>query len=339
MTGTYKAVAVTAPGVLSVVERPMSKPGAGQVLIRVEACGICHTDAITVGGQYPGLTLPRVPGHEVVGRIEALGANVSGWRIGQRVGVGFFGGQDGTCEPCLRGDFVNCLNLIVPGLTTDGGYAEVMIAEARALASIPDDLNSAQAAPLLCAGVTTYNALRNAPARSGDLVAIQGVGGLGHLGVQYARRMGFRTVAIGRGSDKAKLAKELGAHVYIDSAAEDAVAALQRLGGAKVILATAPSNRSMGPLVAGLKTRGRLIIVGASLEPLEVSTLPLIFGGRSIEGSLTGSAIDGQDTLSFSVLENVRPMIETMPLEKAADAFARMMSGEVRFRMVLTTGQ
>jgi alcohol dehydrogenase, propanol-preferring len=339
LTSTYKAVAVTAPGVLSVVERPISKPGAGQVLIRIEACGVCHTDSITVGGQYPGLTLPRVPGHEIVGRVEALGADASKWRIGQRVGVGFFGGQDGTCEPCLRGDFVNCLNLIVPGLTTDGGYAEVMIVEARALASIPDDLDSAHAAPLLCAGVTTYNALRNAPARPGDLVAIQGLGGLGHLGVQFARRMGFRTVAIGRGSDKAKLAAELGAHVYIDGAAEDAAAALQRLGGAKVILATASSNRSMGPLLAGLSTRGRLIVVGASLEPIEVDPIALIFGGRSIEGSLTGSAIDGQDTLSFSVLENVRPMIETMPLEKAADAYARMMSGEARFRMVLTTGQ
>ena len=239
MKGTYKAVEVSAPGTLRVVERQVSEPGAGQVRIRVEACGICHTDAATVTGIYPGLKLPRVPGHEVVGRIfEALGSGVSKWKIGQRVGVGLIAGEDGVCEPCRRGDTVNCQNPLSSGVTTDGGYAEVMIAEARAISSIPDEFTSAEAAPLLCAGVTTYNALRNAGLRGGDLVAVQGIGGLGHLGVQFARQMGFRTVAIGRGREKEKLAKDLGAHVYIDSAAEDAAAVLQRMGGARAILAT-----------------------------------------------------------------------------------------------------
>src|SRR5438445_7449350 len=233
MKGTYKAVEVSAPGVLRVVERPISEPGPGQVRIRVEACGICHTDSATVMGVYPGLTLPRVPGHEVVGRVEALGSGVSRWKVGQRVGVGLIAGEDGTCEPCRRGDMVNCQNPVVSGVTMDGGYAEVMIAEARAIASIPDELTSAEAAPLLCAGVTTYNALRNAGLRAGDLVAVQGIGGLGHLGVQFARHMGFRTVAIGRGRDKEKLAQDLGAHAYIDASDEDGVAAMLRMGGTR----------------------------------------------------------------------------------------------------------
>src|SRR6266581_1865398 len=242
MKSTYKALEVSAPGNLRLVERPVSEPGAGQVRIRVEACGICHTDAAIVTGIYPGLNLPRVPGHEVVGRIDALGNGVSKWKIGQRVGVGFFGGEDGVCEPCRRGDIVNCQNPVIPGVTVDGGYAEVMIAEARGIASIPDELSSTEAAPLLCAGITTYNALRNAGLRGGDLVAVQGIGGLGHLGVQFARHMGFHTDAIGRGREKEKLAKGLGAHVYIDTAVDDAVAVLQRLGGARAILATAPSG-------------------------------------------------------------------------------------------------
>src|SRR3989454_9205170 len=241
MKSTYKAVEVYEPGKLRVVERQVSEPGAGQVRIRVEACGICHTDAATVMGVYPGLTLPRVPGHEVVGRIEGLGAGVSRWKIGQRVGVGLIAGEDGVCESCRRGDPVNCQNPVTSGVTVDGGYAEVMIAEARGIASIPDELSSAEAAPLLCAGVTTYNALRNAGLRAGDLVAVQGIGGLGHLGIQFARHMGFRTVAIGRGREKEQLAKELGAHAYIDTAAEDAAAVLQRMGGARAILATATS--------------------------------------------------------------------------------------------------
>src|ERR1700680_1871685 len=315
MAKTYKAVEVSAPGSLRVVERTIPEPGPGQVRIRVEACGICHTDAATVMGIYPGLSLPRVPGHEVVGRIEALGSGVSRWKIGQRVGVGLIAGEDGTCEPCRRGDTVNCQNPVVLGVTVDGGYAEVMIAESRAIASIPDELNSPEAAPLLCAGITTYNALRNAGLRGGDLVAVQGIGGLGHLGVQFARHLGFHTVAIGRGRDKEKLAKDLGAHVYIDGTVEDAAAVLQRMGGARAILATATSGDAMGPLVSGLAARGKLIVVGVPQEPIQLNAFPLVFGGRSIYGSLTGTPIDNEGTLAFSVLENIRPMIETVPLE------------------------
>lgn len=337
MTDTYTAVQVSAPGVLEVVERRMVQPGAGQVRIRVEACGICHTDAATVTGTYEGLKLPRVPGHEVVGRIDALGSGVSKWKIGQRVGIGFFGGEDGVCEPCRRGDIVNCQNPVTPGITVDGGYAEVMIAEARGIASIPDNLGAAEAAPLLCAGITTFNALRNAGLRGGDLVAIQGIGGLGHLGVQFARHMGFHTVAIGRGSDKEQLATNLGADTYIDTAVDDAAAVLQRMGGARAILATAPSGDAMGPLVSGLGVRGKLIVVGVPQDPMQLSAAPLVFGGRSIYGSLAGTAIEIEDTLAFSVLQDIRPMIETAPLEQAAYAYARMMRGEPRFRMVLLT--
>ena len=337
MAKTYKAVEVSAPGNLHVVERTIPEPGPGQVRIRVEACGICHTDAATVTGIYPGLTLPRVPGHEVVGRIEALGSGVSRWKIGQRVGVGLIAGEDGVCEPCRRGDIVNCQNPVTPGVTVDGGYAEVMIAEARGISSVPDELTSAEAAPLLCAGITTYNALRNAGLRGGDLVAVQGIGGLGHLGVQFARHMGFRTVAIGRGRDKEKLATDLGAHVYIDAAAEDAAAVLQRMGGARAILATGTSGNAMGSLVPGLATNGKLIVVGVPQDPIQLNAFPLVFGGRSIHGSLTGTPIDGEDTLAFSVLENIRPMIETVPLELAIDAYTRMMEGKARFRMVLVT--
>jgi alcohol dehydrogenase, propanol-preferring len=337
MKDTYKAVEVSAPGVLQMVERQIAEPEAGQVRIRVEACGVCHTDASTVTGTYPGLTLPRVPGHEVVGRIEALGSGVSRWKIGQRVGVGFFGGEDGVCEPCRRGDMVNCQNPVIPGVTVDGGYAEVMIAEARGIASIPDELGATEAAPLLCAGITTFNALRKAGLRGGDLVAVQGIGGLGHLGVQFARHMGFHTVAIGRGSEKEKLAKDLGAHVYIDTAVDDAAAVLQRMGGARAILATAPSGDAMGPLVSGLGARGKLIVVGVPQDQMQLSAFPLVFGGRSIYGSLAGTAIETEDTLAFSVLENIRPMIETVPLEQAPEAYERMMQGKARFRMVLLT--
>src|SRR5215472_10194949 len=336
MKGAYKAVQVSAPGTLQVVERPVTEPAAGQVRIRVEACGICHTDAYTINGTYPGLTLPRVPGHEVIGRIEALGSGVSRWKIGQRVGVGLIAGEDGVCEPCRRGDMVNCQNPVISGVTVDGGYAEVMIAEARGIASIPDALGSAEAAPLLCAGITTYNALRNAGLRGGDLVAVQGIGGLGHLGVQFARHMGFRTVAIGLGRDKEKLAKELGAHLYIDTAAEDPAKVLQRMGGAKAILATAPSGAAMGALVSSLAVRGKLIVVGVPADAIQLNAFPLVFGGRAIYGSLTGTPIDVEDSLAFSVLENIRPMIGTAPLEEAANAYARMMQGKARFRMVLT---
>src|SRR5467141_2523750 len=339
MMRTYKAAQVREPGKLNLVELPIREPGPGQVRLRVEACGVCHSDAATVEGQFPSLTLPRVPGHEVVGRIDAVGPAVSRWKIGQRVGVGFFGGEDGECEPCQRGDFVNCTHPIVTGITADGGYAEVMIAEARALASIPDELTSAEAAPLLCAGITTFNALRNAGLRAGDLVAVQGIGGLGHLGVQFARHMGFHTVAIGRGREKEKLAKDLGAHVYIDSTSEDATAVLQRMGGARAILATGTSGDAMGPLVAGLAARGKLLIVGVPNDEIRLNAFPLVFGGRSIYGTLTGTPIDSEDTLAFSVLQKIRPMIETFPLEQAADAYARMMQGKARFRMVLVTGQ
>ena len=275
------------------------------------------------------------PGHEVVGRIEAVGDGVTKWKIGQRVGVGLIAGEDGVCEPCRRGDIVNCQNPVVLGVIVDGGYAEVMIAEARGIASIPDGLSSAEAAPLLCAGITTYNALRNAGLRGGDLVGVQGIGGLGHLGVQFARHMGFHTIAIGRGREKEKLAKDLGAHVYIDTTVDDAAAVLQRMGGARAILATATSGGAMGPLVSGLAARGKFIVVGVPQDPIPLNAFPLVFGGRSIYGSLTGTPIDGEDTLAFSVLENIRPMIETVPLEQAADAYARMVQGKARFRMVL----
>jgi len=336
MTGTYRAVEVSAPGTLQVVERALVEPGAGQVRIRVDACGVCHTDAATVTGAYPGLTLPRVPGHEVVGRIDAVGSGVSRWTLGQRVGIGYFGGEDGVCEPCRRGDMVNCRNPVIPGITMDGGYAEVMIAESRGLAAIPDDLTSVEAAPLLCAGITTYNALRNAGLRGGDLVAVQGIGGLGHLGIQFARHMGFRTVAVGRGREKEPLAKDLGAHVYLDTAVDDAAATLQRLGGARAILATGTSGEAMGSLVPGLAARGKFIVVGVPRDQIQLSAAALVFGGRSVYGALTGTPIDNEDTLAFSVLENIRPMIETVPFERAADAYTRMMQGKARFRMVLT---
>jgi D-arabinose 1-dehydrogenase-like Zn-dependent alcohol dehydrogenase len=261
---------------------------------------------------------------------------VSNWKIGQRVGVGLIAGEDGVCEPCRRGDMVNCQHPVVSGVTVDGGYAEVMIAEARGIASIPDELTSVEAAPLLCAGITTYNALRNAGLRGGDLVAVQGIGGLGHLGIQFVRHMGFHTVAIGRGRDKEKLAKDLGAHIYVDTAVEDAAAALQRMGGARAILATAPSGDAMGQLVSALAVRGKLIVVGVPQDEIRLNAWPLVFGGRSIYGSLTGTPVESEDTLAFSVLENIRPMIETVPLEQAAEAYARMMQGKARFRMVLT---
>jgi D-arabinose 1-dehydrogenase-like Zn-dependent alcohol dehydrogenase len=340
MKSTYQAVEVTGPGKFRITERELTSPHAGQVRIRVEACGVCHSDLATVEVQLPGIAIPRVPGHEVVGRIDALGPGVTDWEVGQRVGVGWFGGECRTCEPCRRGDFAQCLRLTTPGVTVDGGYAEVMIAEARAIVAIPDELSPVEAAPLLCAGVTTYNCLRDAGLRPGDLVGIQGIGGLGHLGVQFARRMGFRTVAIGRGADTATLARELGAHDYIDTVTEDAVATLQRMGGARAILATAPSGKAIGELVPGLGVRGKMLIVGVSADPLVLSsTMPLVFGARSMSGSLTGSAMDEADTLAFSVLANVRPMTETMPLAQAPKAFERMMSGAPRFRMVLVTGQ
>jgi propanol-preferring alcohol dehydrogenase len=339
MPATYKALEVAEPGKLRMVERPIREPGPRQVLIRVKACGVCHTDSLTIEAQFPGLHLPRVPGHEITGRIEAIGSQVSRWRPGQRVGVGFFGGCDGQCEPCRRGDFINCQNLATCGISIDGGYAEMMLADSDAVVSLPETLNDVEAAPLLCAGVTTYNALCNARLRAGDLVAVQGIGGLGHLGIQYAQRMGFRTVAVARGREKESLALALGASTYIDTQTEDAATVLQQMGGAKAILATAASAGSMGPLVGGLAPRGRLIVLGASPEPIPVNVTQLIFGMRAVEGSLSGTATDIQDTLAFSALAQVHPMIETLSLERAAEAYARMMQGQARFRMVLVNDQ
>ena len=336
MKGTYKAVEVSAPGNLRVVERSIPDPGPGQVRIGVEACGICHTDAATVTGVYPGLKLPRVPGHEVVGRIEAMGSGVSRWKVGQRVGVGLIAGEDGVCEPCRRGDIVNCRNPVIQGITVDGGYAEVMIAKASGLIAVPDDLSSVNAAPLLCAGLTTFSALRNSPARAGDLVAVFGVGGLGHLGVQYARHMGFEVVAIDRGNDRAELSKKLGAHHYIDSSATDVAKALQKRGGAQVVLATASGGKAVAAALGGLRRGGTVISLGATDEPIELSAFELLFKELGVEGALTGTPAAGDATLKFSAMSEVAAMVETLPLERAAEAYTRMMSGKARFRMVLT---
>ena len=336
MNETYKAIEISKPGVFTEVSRPLQDPGPNQVRIRVEACGVCHTDSAIVDAELPNLTYPRVPGHEVIGRIDAVGSNVTTRCVGQRVGVGICGGWDGTCLSCLRGDFVNCANAVLTGITIDGGYSEVMIIDARSTVTIPDGLQSVKAAPLLCAGVTTFNALRNAGLRAGALVAIQGVGGLGHLGIQYARRMGYRTIAIGLGPESEELAKELGAHQYIDSRAEDAGAKLRALGGADAILATAPSGKAMSALVNGLAVRGKLLVIGLAPDPLEVNTGSLVFGMHSISGSTTGSVQDEQETVEFSLLENVEPMIEVMPLSKAREAYDRMMAAKARFRVVLS---
>ena len=336
MPGTYTAVEVSAPSELRVVERRVAEPGPGQVRIRVEACGVCHSDSATVEGLFP-IDWPRVPGHEAVGRIDALGPGVQGWAVGQRVGVGFLGGSCGYCEFCRNGDLVNCRNQEFTGVQSDGGYAEVMIAKATGLMRIPDDLSSAGAAPLLCAGLTTFSALRNAPAKAGELVAVLGIGGLGHLGVQYARHMGFEVAAIGRGTGSAELAKKLGAHHYIDSAASDPAAALQALGGAKVILITASGGKTLAATFKGLRPGGVSIDLGVGPEPIEITSMDLIFGERKVAGSLTGNPATGDATLRFSALSGVSAMIETVPLEQAAEAYARMMEGKARFRIVLLT--
>ncbi|MBI3898392.1 MAG: alcohol dehydrogenase catalytic domain-containing protein [Gammaproteobacteria bacterium] len=332
---TYRAIEITSPGKLQLVTRPIREPGPEQVRLKVEAAGICHSDAMAIEGHWPGLQFPRVPGQEIAGRIEAVGAGVAKWKVGQRVGVGWYGGECRECEPCRRGDFVNCQNPIIPGFTIDGGYAEQAIVEARALASIPDDITAEEAAPLLCAGVTTYNALRNAKLRPGDLVAVQGIGGLGHLGIQFANRMGFTTVAIARGKEKEALARKLGAHHYIDSVAEDAAKALQKLGGANAILATAASGKSMGPLLPGLKARGKLIVVGAAPDPIEVSIPQLILGSKTIQGEVVGTAIDIEDTLVFSHRQHVHSMNEVVTLEEAPSAYAKMMKNEARLMTAL----
>src|SRR6202158_1993851 len=333
---TYKAVQAISPGRLELVEKPLKAPGPGQVRIRVEARGVCPSDSATVEGILP-IQWPRVPGHEAVGRIDAIGEDVQGWAVGQRVGVGFLGGSCGYCEYCRDGDLVNCKNQSYTGVQQDGGYAESLIAKSSGLMSVPDDLSSVDAAPLLCAGLTTFSALRNSPARAGDLVAIFGVGGLGHLGVQYARRMGFEVVAIDRGGgDRAELSKKLGAHHYIDTSSTDVAKALEKLGGAQMVLATASGGKAVAAALGGLRRGGVVISLGATDEPIELSAFDLLFRQLGVDGALTGTSKAGDATLRFSAISEVAAMIETMPLEKAAEAYAKMMSGKARFRMVLT---
>jgi len=319
-----------------IVEREIPKPGAGHVRIKVQACGVCHSDVFVKEGLWPGIQYPRVPGHEVAGIIDELGAGVSEWKQGQRVGVGWHGGQDNTCVECRRGHFLYCHNPKVAGISYDGGYQQYMVAPVEALAAIPDTLSAAEAAPLLCAGVTTFNGLRHSGALPGSLVAVQGLGGLGHLGIQFGNKFGYKVAAIGRGSENAALAKKLGASVYIDSKSTNAAEALQKLGGADAILATAPNSKAMSELIDGLGPNGKLIVVGISPDPIEVTPLQLISGERAIQGSAVGTPTDSEDTLRFAELTGVRPMIETYPLEKAAEAYARMMSGNAQFRVVLT---
>jgi D-arabinose 1-dehydrogenase-like Zn-dependent alcohol dehydrogenase len=306
------------------------------VRIKVQACGVCHSDVFTKEGLWPGIEFPRVPGHEVAGLIDEVGAGVSAWKKGQRVGVGWHGGQDNTCRSCRRGDFRNCENAKIPGISYDGGYQQYMLAPVEALAAIPESLSDVEAAPLLCAGITTYNALRHSGALPGDLVAVQGIGGLGHLGIQFANKFGYKVAAIGRGPENATLAKKLGANVYIDSAATNAAEALAKMGGAQVILATAPSSKAMSELIDGLGPNGKLVVVGATFDPIEVTPAQLITGSRTIQGWAAGTPADSEDTLHFAEISGVRPMIETYPLEKAAEAYDRMMSGKAQFRVVLT---
>jgi D-arabinose 1-dehydrogenase-like Zn-dependent alcohol dehydrogenase len=319
-----------------IVEREIPKPGVGHVRIKVEACGVCHSDVLTKEGAWPGIQYPRIPGHEVAGIIDELGAGVSEWTEGQRVGVGWHGGHDGTCLSCRRGDFRNCRNQKIAGISYDGGYQQYMVAPVEALVAIPESLGAAEAAPLLCAGITTYNALRHSGALPGDMVAVQGIGGLGHLGIQFGNKFGYKVAAIGRGSENAPLAKKLGATVYIDSKSTNAAEELQKLGGAQVILATAPSSKAMSQLIDGLGPNGKLMVVGATFDPIEVTPIQLISGSRTIQGWAAGTPADSEDTLRFAELTGVRPMTETYPLEKAADAYARMMSGDAQFRVVLT---
>ncbi len=334
---TMKVAQVAKPGAdFEIVEREIPAPGPGHVRIKVQACGVCHSDSLTKDGQWPGIEYPRVPGHEVAGVVDEVGQGVSVWKKGQRVGVGWHGGQDNTCRECRRGDFRNCRNVKVCGISYDGGYAQYMIAPVEALAEIPEGLKDVDAAPLLCAGITTYNALRHSGAMPGDVVAVQGVGGLGHLGIQFASKFGYEVVAIGRGPENAALAKKLGAHAYLDSQAANAAEELQKLGGARVILATAPSSKAMSQLIDGLAPNGTLMVVGAGPDAIEVTPIQLIAGSRSIQGWWSGTPADSEDTLHFSVLSGVRAMIETYPLEKAAEAYTRMMSGNAQFRVVLT---
>jgi D-arabinose 1-dehydrogenase-like Zn-dependent alcohol dehydrogenase len=325
-----------AGGEFEIVEREIPHPGAGHVLIKVQACGVCHSDVLTKEGAWPGIQYPRVPGHEVAGVIDEVGSGVTAWKKGQRVGVGWHGGQDGTCRSCRRGDFRNCENVKIAGISYDGGYQQYMVAPVEALVGIPDTLSDVEAAPLLCAGITTYNALRHSGAMPGDLVAVLGMGGLGHLGIQFAHKFGYKVAAIGRGAESAALAIKLGADLYIDNLVTSATEELKKLGGAQVILATAPSSKAMSQLIDGLGPNGKLMVIGATFDPIEVTPLQLISGSKTIQGWAAGTPADSEDTLRFAELSGVRPMIETYPLEKAAEAYARMMSGNAQFRVVLT---
>jgi D-arabinose 1-dehydrogenase-like Zn-dependent alcohol dehydrogenase len=327
-----------AGGELELVEREIPVAGPGDALVRVHACGVCHSDSLAKDGGYPGVSHPLVPGHEIAGVIESLGAGVNGWSAGQRVGVGWFGGNCGYCEWCRRGHLIDCEKMEIPGITVDGGYADYVLVRASAMASIPDDLPFEQAAPLLCAGLTTFNALRRSGARGGDRVAVLGVGGLGHLGVQFAVKLGLETVAIARGAEKEPLARKLGAHHYIDSTSGDPAQALRELGGVDLILSTVISSGAMAAVFGGLRPHGKLLVVGASMDPIPVPAAALIGGSKAILGHASGTSRDSEDTLAFSVLSGVRPMIETLPLEAAADAYRKMIDGEARFRMVITTG-
>lgn len=339
MGGKMKAAQISrAGGDWEIVERDIPEPGPGHVRVKIDACGVCHSDVLVKEGLWPGLQYPRVPGHEVAGHIDAMGDHVHLWSKGQRVGVGWHGGHDFVCDPCRRGDFAMCVNRKVTGFDFDGGYAEYMLAPASALAAIPDEVPAEEAGPFMCAGVTVYNALRNSGARAGDVVAVHGIGGLGHLGVQYARQMGFKTIAINRGNDKESLALQLGAQHYIDATASDVVAELQKLGGARVILATAPSAAAISPLVDGLAPSGLLLVPAAPAEPLSISMFSLISHRSSVAGWYSGTARDSQDTMEFSALSDVHPMIEKYPLERVAEAYEQMHSGRVRFRAVLTMG-
>ncbi|HLI60079.1 MAG TPA: alcohol dehydrogenase [Solirubrobacteraceae bacterium] len=337
MTSMRAMVVREAGGDLVLEEREIPRPGRGEVLVRVRACGVCHSDSFAKEGGYPGVSHPLVPGHEIAGEITELGEDVRGWEVGRRVGIGWFGGNCGWCEPCRRGQLIDCENMPIPGVTSDGGYADYVVVRASALAAMPDELTPPEAGPLLCAGITTFNALRRSGTLAGGRVAVLGIGGLGHLAVQFAARLGYETVAVARGAGKRELALRLGAHHYVDSTDGDPGERLQALGGVDLILATANSAQAMGAVFGGLRPKGRLLVVGASMEPVPVPAAALIGGDRAIAGHASGTSIDSEDTLRFSALSGVRPMIETLPLERAAEAYAKMMSGEARFRMVLTT--
>ncbi|MBO0799675.1 MAG: alcohol dehydrogenase catalytic domain-containing protein [Blastocatellia bacterium] len=334
---TMRVVQVARPGgPFELVQREIPEPGPRQVRVKVQACGLCHSESLTKEGHWPGIEYPRVPGHEIAGVIDAVGSEVPRWKPGQRVGIGWLGSYCGYCESCRRGSFVTCANQLISGITMDGGYQEYVLVPFEGLALIPDELSPVEAGPLMCAGITTFNSLRNSGARAGDTVAVLGIGGLGHLGVQFAAKMGFRTIAIARGKDKEPLARELGAHYYIDSQAGDVSEALQKLGGARIILATVTSAEAMGATIGGLAIDGRLIVIGADFKPMPLVTAGLVSRRTGIYGWPSGSSVDSEDTMRFSAMTGVRPMIETFPLEKAAEAYDRMMSGKARFRVVIT---